>query len=95
MVLTRSKCGPPTVEMWWAFLLGHVSVWGIHLPPGTTVQLVEGQLIAAPFLSDRAKVTVTLDVHAHLLDGAPDHVVRTVTENAHTLKFKDFGFEEM
>lgn len=41
-----------------------------------------------------AKVTVTLEIEAELPDGAPDHVVRTVTENAHTLKFKDYGFEE-
>jgi uncharacterized protein len=41
-----------------------------------------------------AKVTITLEIHAELPDGAPDHVVRTVSENAHTLKFKDFGFEE-
>jgi hypothetical protein len=26
--------------------------------------------------------------------GAPDHVVRTVTENCRTLKFKTYGFEE-
>jgi len=27
-------------------------------------------------------------------DGAPDHVVRTVSENARTLKFETHGFEE-
>jgi len=26
--------------------------------------------------------------------GAPDQVVRTVTENCRTLKFKTYGFEE-
>ena len=31
---------------------------------------------------------------AGLPDGAPDQVVRTVTENARTLKFKEYGFEE-
>lgn len=41
-----------------------------------------------------AHVTVTLEIHADLPDGAPDHIVRTVSENAYTLKFKDFGFEE-
>jgi hypothetical protein len=30
---------------------------------------------------------------ARLPDGAPDHVVRTVTENGWTLKFADNGFE--
>ncbi len=41
-----------------------------------------------------AKVTITLEIHADLPEGASNHIVRTVTENAHTLKFKDFGFEE-
>ncbi|MDR7454895.1 MAG: hypothetical protein QN137_10530 [Armatimonadota bacterium] len=33
------------------------------------------------------------DIHAEVPDGVPDHVVRTVTENARTLKFRDHGFE--
>ena len=40
-----------------------------------------------------AKVTVTLDVQAEIPSGAPDHVVRTVTENSRTLKFTSQGFE--
>ena len=41
----------------------------------------------------RANVTVTLDIAAEIPDGAPDHVVRTVTENSRTLKFNSHGFE--
>lgn len=41
-----------------------------------------------------AEVTVTLDIQATVPTGAPDSVVRTVTENARTLKFKSQGFEE-
>ncbi|ARA93108.1 AAA+ family ATPase [Rhodothermaceae bacterium RA] len=41
-----------------------------------------------------AEVTVTLEIHAHLPEGASDHLVRTVTENARTLGFESFGFEE-
>ncbi len=41
-----------------------------------------------------AKVSVTLDIEAEIPDGAPDHVVRTVTENSRTLKFTSHGFEE-
>jgi hypothetical protein len=41
-----------------------------------------------------AKVSVALEIQAELPDGAPDHVVRTVTENSRTLKFESFGFEE-
>ena len=40
-----------------------------------------------------AKVKVTLEVEAEIPDGAPDQVVRTVTENSRTLKFTSQGFE--
>ena len=41
-----------------------------------------------------AKVTVTLEIEAVVPSGAPDHVVRTVTENSRTLKFTNQGFEK-
>jgi hypothetical protein len=41
-----------------------------------------------------ADVTVTLEIHAEVPSGAPDNVVRTVTENCRTLKFSDHGFEK-
>lgn len=41
-----------------------------------------------------AGVEVTLEIEAELPDGAPDNVVRTVTENARTLKFRSHGFEK-
>ncbi len=40
-----------------------------------------------------AKVTVTLEIQAELPEGAPDTLVRTVTENCRTLKFSNHGFE--
>jgi len=41
-----------------------------------------------------ATVEVTLEIHAYIPGGAPDHVVRTVTENAATLRFDPgAGFE--
>ena len=40
-----------------------------------------------------ASVTVTLEIDADIPDGAPDHVVRTVTENSRSLKFHSHGFE--
>ena len=41
-----------------------------------------------------AKVRVTLEIHAEIPDGAPEDVVRTVTENAMTLRFNPTsGFE--
>jgi len=39
-------------------------------------------------------VTVTLEVQADVQEGVPEKVVRIVTENCRTLKFKDQGFEE-
>lgn len=41
-----------------------------------------------------AKVKVTLEVEAEIPSGAPDNVVRTVTENSRTLKFTSAGFEK-
>ena len=41
-----------------------------------------------------ARVTVTLEIQAEVPSGAPDHVVRTVTENSRTLKFTNQGFEK-
>jgi hypothetical protein len=42
----------------------------------------------------RSKIELTLEIQADIPGGAPDHVVRTVTENCRTLKFKTYGFEE-
>jgi hypothetical protein len=41
-----------------------------------------------------ARVEITLEIEADLPDGAPDDVVRTVSENCRTLKFTSQGFEE-
>ncbi|MGH7823398.1 MAG: AAA+ family ATPase, partial [Candidatus Binatia bacterium] len=41
-----------------------------------------------------AEVTVTVEIEARLPDGASDQIVRTVTENARTLKFESHGFEK-
>ena len=40
-----------------------------------------------------AEVEVRLEVEAAIPEGAPEDVVRTVTENARTLKFSTYGFE--
>jgi hypothetical protein len=41
-----------------------------------------------------AEVEAILEISAHILEGAPVHVVRTVTENCRTLRFQAFEFEE-
>ena len=40
-----------------------------------------------------SNVTVTIEIQAEIPDGAPDHIVRTVTENSQTLRFTSHGFE--
>ncbi len=42
-----------------------------------------------------SKVKVSLEIEAEIPAGAPDNVVRTVTENCRTLKFDSSGFEEV
>lgn len=39
-------------------------------------------------------VKVTLEIGAEIPNGAPENIVRTVTENSRTLKFTSHGFEE-
>ena len=41
-----------------------------------------------------AEVRVTLEIEATIPEGAPEQVVRVVTENGRTLKFTNHGFEE-
>ena len=40
-----------------------------------------------------AEVRVTLEIEADIPNGTPEQVVRTVTENCKSLKFKQQGFE--
>lgn len=49
-------------------------------------------LVGSPVLMDEPRVTIEID--ATIPEGAPDHVVRTVTENSRQLKFESYGFEE-
>jgi hypothetical protein len=42
-----------------------------------------------------AEVQVTLDIQAVLPDGASEKLIRDVTENCRTLRFKEHGFEEL
>jgi hypothetical protein len=41
-----------------------------------------------------AKVKITIEIDAEIPSGAPENIVRTVTENCRTLKFETQGFEE-
>ena len=51
---------------------------------------VLAHLVALP----GSDVKVTLEIEAHIPQGVPENVVRTVTENSRTLKFENQGFEK-
>lgn len=50
--------------------------------------------IIAHLLSQGAEVTVTLEIQARLPEGAPEHLVRIVSENSRALRFESYGFEQ-
>ena len=41
-----------------------------------------------------ARCEITIEISANVDDGVPENIVRTVSENCHTLKFTDYGFEQ-
>ncbi len=42
----------------------------------------------------KARVSISLEIHADIPDGVDEQVERTVLENCRTLKFEPFGFEK-
>src|SRR5690606_4980259 len=69
----------------------------VHLNPtraGFEASRIADEVIAHLAGLHGADVTVTLETEATIPDGAPDHVVRTVTENSRTLKFASQEFEK-
>ena len=61
---------------------------------GRDASLIGDEVIAHLASLVGANVTVTIEVEAEIPDGAPDNVVRTVTENSRALKFTSHGFEK-
>jgi len=61
---------------------------------GRDASLIADEVIAHLAGLVGAEVTVTLEIEAKIPSGAPDNVVRTVTENSRTLKFTTQGFEK-
>lgn len=84
--------GSPVVEQKLLRFHGTVPLDALRMSrdAGQIAQEVVQHLAGLP----NAQVTVTIEIQASLPDGAPDDVVRIVTENARTLKFEQFGFEE-
>ncbi len=61
---------------------------------GRDASLVATEVVAHLAGLVGAQVKVTLEIDAEIPEGAPDHVVRTVTENSRTLRFENHEFEE-
>ena len=62
--------------------------------PDAQIKRIADEVIAHLSGLVGSTVTVTLEIEAEIPSGAPDNVVRTVTENARTLKFSTQGFEK-
>lgn len=60
---------------------------------GRDVGRIAEEVLAHLVGVDGATVTVTLEIEATMPGGAPEHVVRTVTQNGRDLKFTSGGFE--
>jgi predicted AAA+ superfamily ATPase len=60
---------------------------------GRDASLIADEVIAHLVALVGARVTVTLEIEAEMPNGAPEQVVRIVTENGRTLKFTSQGFE--
>ena len=61
--------------------------------PARNASQIVDEVVAYLSSRPRAKATVTLEIEAQIPEGAPENVVRTVTENSRTLKFTSQGFE--
>ncbi len=85
---------PPPVERRPVFKRFHGSV---ELSPdrlGRDAGAIAEEIVQHLAIQKGARLKLTLEVEADLPHGAPDSLVRTVTENAKTLKFRTQGFEE-
>ena len=62
----------------------------INRDVGTIANEVLQHLASLP----NSEITVTVEIQARVPGGVPDNVVRTVSENCRTLKFKNQSFEK-
>ncbi len=70
---------------------GSVSLDPIRL--GRDAAGIADEIVQHLMKQPSAKVEVTLEIQADIPNGAPDDLVRTVSENCRTLKFTSFDFE--
>ena len=72
----------------------HGSVELNPLRVGRDAGRIAEEIISHLATQNGARLTITLDIDAELPDGASDSLIRTVTENARTLGFRNQGFEK-
>jgi hypothetical protein len=72
----------------------HGSVTLSTLRLGTDAGRIAQEVVQHLSSLNGVSVNVTLEIEANIPDGASDDLVRTITENCRTLKFRDHGFEE-
>jgi predicted AAA+ superfamily ATPase len=60
---------------------------------GRDVAAIADEIVQHLVKQPGAKVEVTLEIQAQIPNGAPDDLIRTVSENCRTLKFITFDFE--
>ena len=72
----------------------HGSVDIAPLRAGKAVAQIAEEVVSHMESLVGSTVKLTLEIEAEIPDGAPEHVVRTVTENARTLGFGSQGFED-
>ena len=61
---------------------------------GRDASQIAEEVIAHPVGLVRSDVRLTLEIKADIPDGAPEHVVRVVTENSRGLRFEDTGVRD-
>ncbi|MDW8231011.1 MAG: DUF499 domain-containing protein [Saprospiraceae bacterium] len=64
-----------------------------HIRPGPQVGHIAEEILAHLNAQPNAEVRVTLEIHAHLPNGADEQLQRIVLENCKTLKFNKQAFE--
>ena len=64
---------------------------GLYMKDLTKISQEVIQHLAAP---ENVDLEISIEITAHKKDGYPDNKVRIVTENARTLKFDSYGFED-
>lgn len=84
--------GDPVIQLQPKRLHGSVSIDPVRA--GKVVGQITEEVVVHLTSPAGCRVEVTLEIEAEIPDGAPKHVVRTVTENARTLDFRSQGFEE-